>query len=45
MRRILIPLAFVFLVTMAFTLTTVLPAAADTSAKPAHSGGECPFKL
>jgi len=44
MRRMLVPLAFVFLVTIAFTLTTVLPASADISGKPAHSFGECPSK-
>ena len=44
MRRIIIPLVFITLVVMAGTLTTVLPASADNSAKPYHSGEECPFK-
>ena len=44
MRRVIVPLLFVFLVATAFALTTALPAAADESAKPQHSGGGCSFK-
>jgi hypothetical protein len=44
MRRIIIPLVFIGLMALAGTLSTVIPASADTSAKPAYSGGDCPFK-
>lgn len=45
MRKIIIPLVFVFLLATALTVNTVLPVAADQSAKPQqHDGAECPFK-
>jgi len=43
MRKIVIPLVFVFMLAAALTVNTVRPASADQSAKPQH-GGECPFK-
>jgi len=45
MRRILMPLVFVFLVVAAGTLGMALPASADESAKPYHSAEECPFSI
>lgn len=45
MRKVLIPLVFVFMLAAALTVNTVLPVSADQSAKPQeHIGGECPFK-
>ena len=44
MRKIVIPLVFVFMIAAALAVNTVMPASADQSAKPQHSGGECPFK-
>ena len=43
MRKIIIPLVFVFMLATAFTVSTVMPVSADVSAKPQHDG-ECPFK-
>ena len=44
MRRILVPLVFALLIATAGTLGMVLPASADESSKPIHSGGDCPFE-
>ena len=45
MRKVVIPLVFVFLLGAALTVNTVLPVSADQSAKPQqHGGAECPFK-
>ena len=44
MRKIVIPLVFVFLLAAALTVNSVLPVTADQSAKPQQHGAECPFK-
>ena len=45
MHKIVIPFVFVFLLAAALTVNTVLPVAADQSAKPQQHGGvEGPFK-
>ena len=43
MRKIVIPLVFVFMIATALTVNSVVPASASESAKPQHSG-ECPFQ-
>lgn len=43
MRKIVIPLVFVFMLAAALTVNAVMPVSADQSAKPQH-GGQCPFK-
>jgi|KNS12BottometaT_FD_k123_75064_1 hypothetical protein len=44
MRKIVIPLIFVFMLAAALAVNTVVPVSAEESAKPQHDG-ECPFKL
>ena len=44
MRKIVIPLIFVFMLAAALAVNTVVPGSAEESAKPQHDG-ECPFKL
>ena len=44
MRKIIIPLVFVFMLGAALAVNTVMPVSAAPSEKPQHTGEECPFK-
>ena len=44
MRKIIIPLVFVFMLAAALGVNAVNPVSADPTAKPQHVEGECPFK-